>query len=344
MKRKRFSTLRICALLSVAAALFACQNPLSEDRPVNRVRLSLSGSVVVTVRGGGEGTDDERAVSRRDLYVFQSGGRLVQHLTLNGAEELFDFYLPNGTFDFYAFANAPEGIVAEPSTAAELMSSATLLTDNRTDAFVMSGAVTSREVLSNVTLEVPVRRNVAKVTFVLRRGFESPSLAALPLEIDGVYMTNVCGSNDYAIQSFPGASGLWHNALDRGQLSAPDARADALLYRGYDPAASVPNGDTLAVAGAFYPYPNDMEADTHGTDSFSPRRTRVVVKARLGGTVTYYPVTLAAVERNKHYHVDLTVTNYGVSHPELVPQSLSYTNVTITVMPWEDGGEIHATI
>ena len=90
---------------------------------------------------------------------------------------------------------------------------------------------------------------------------------------------------------------------------------------------------------SLYAYPNAC-ADDHGREAWSARCTRLVVRARLGDRLTYYPVTLDPVLPNRHYLVDLTVAGYGVEHPE--DRLSDYANVlpSVTVVPWDDGGSL----
>ena len=64
------------------------------------------------------------------------------------------------------------------------------------------------------------------------------------------------------------------------------------------------------------------------------------MKAKLGGRTTWYPVTLEPVQRNRHYHVDLTISNYGVEHPEDPVTAYSGVAASVFVEDWTDGGTL----
>ena len=83
-------------------------------------------------------------------------------------------------------------------------------------------------------------------------------------------------------------------------------------------------------------YPNHFP-DNRGRDSWSPRPTRLVVEAMLAGRKTYYPVTLENVERNRHYAVTLTVSNFGVDHPEDLPDKYADIGFSLAVEEWGEG-------
>ena len=63
------------------------------------------------------------------------------------------------------------------------------------------------------------------------------------------------------------------------------------------------------------------------------------MKARLGGRTTWYPVTLDRVQANHHYRVDLTISNYGMDHPEDLLSAYGRIAATVSVAAWTEGSD-----
>ena len=97
------------------------------------------------------------------------------------------------------------------------------------------------------------------------------------------------------------------------------------------PAASVVNEEAYSTQHTFYCYPNKA-ADSDAT-SWSPRRTRLVLKTTLGTDTYYYPVTLPELENNKSYELELTITRPGSDNADM-PVSFEDCAFEITVKPW----------
>ena len=86
-----------------------------------------------------------------------------------------------------------------------------------------------------------------------------------------------------------------------------------MLYESVNSKITAPNTDSNA--HHFYCYPNPYKSDTFSTD-WSPRPTRLVVEAELGGTLYYYPVSLPELKQNTQCNVTLTVVRPGATSPE----------------------------
>ena len=86
----------------------------------------------------------------------------------------------------------------------------------------------------------------------------------------------------------------------------------------------------------FYCYPNPTEEDSHGS-AWSPRYTRLVVDATLGGTLYHYPVNIPKPLPNTSYQItNLTVTGPGSSDPDIPVEKGSIT-FSITITDWATG-------
>ncbi len=326
-------------LAAAALSLVSCDiyQEKCGDCSGSRVSVSLGGIVsAVTTRAEGVGYEDESAVNSVQVYAFSSpDGKFVDRAAGTGTEECLEFYLLNSTYDFLAFVNCPE-LPSAPETRSDLESIVTELADNSTGGFQMCGSLERQTIQADSRLTVEVRRIVAKVTYVCCVNMKSASLAALPFRVRGIYMTNVCGENNYALSAAPDIGGIWYN-----RRNIEDSGSVAELISSGNMDEIVAQGDSIQTGHSFYLYPNPWP-DPDDRGGWSLRRTRFVLKADIGGVTTYYPVTIPQVERNKHYEIDLTITGWGVDDPEDIPGTSSLAEVEIRVAEWEDGGRIEA--
>jgi len=300
-----------------------------EGAELRHVFVGISASV--KTRACDVTDEQEAAVTECTLYVFSRDGAMVGCYTSGSG--LFDFYLTDETYDFVAVANK-QGLPLKP-TRDELKALPTRLDENSPGHFVMVGALPDHVVQSDEKLTVGVQRIVSKVSYKIRTQFAG-TLATKSFTIDEIYLTNVAGENVLDLSGAPDGSDRWHNRLDRTAFAGNTL--DALLY-GRLGVAMAPV-DSIWSGHSFYLYPN-ASPDCHDKEAWSPRSTRFVVKAILDGQTTYYPVTIPLASSNKHYHIDLTISNYGVDHPEDLPQETNYLDAAVSVTPWEDGGTIY---
>ena len=298
---------------------------------LRHVRLALTGSGVQT-RALNVTDAQEAAVTGCTLFVFSRDGRMVSSYTSGSG--VFDFYLTDETYDFAAVVNMPQ--LPDSPTREELFALKTHLADNAVGQFVMVGSLPNHVIQADEKITVGVKRIVSKVSYKIRTAFTG-TLATKSFAIEEIYLTNVAGDNNLSLTGAPESSGVWYNPMNRTAASG-DSIDDLLYGRLSVPMTPV---DSIWSGHTFYAYPN-ASPDNHDKDTWSARCTRFVVKATLDGKTTYYPVTLPVTESNKHYHVDLTISNFGVEHPEDIPQKNEYVDAAVSVTEWEDGGTIHA--
>ena len=271
-----------------------------------------------------KGTDplqaQENQVTQCRLYVFSRSGQLVNSFA--SADGRFDFFLTDETYDFVAVANKADLPVFGVSKA-ELYRTETSLSENGLGGFVMVGCLDNHVIESDEKITVEMQRLVAKVSYVLHTDFQGP-LAGAAFQVDDIFLTNVVGTNDLALRdTLPASQALWYNRMNREDVS------DAPL--------------TLLQGGpVFYAYPN-ASPDSHDKTQWGSRCTRFVVKATLAGRTTYYPVTLERVRANHHYHIDLTVSGFGVDHPEDRPEDYSGFQIRLHIVPWQSGASLQGT-
>lgn len=281
-----------------------------------RLQLTLLRSVPET-KGSDALQTLESQVSQCLLYVFSRSGHLVN--CYQSSDGRFDFFLTDETYDFVAVANKAS-LPLSGIGKADLFRTETTLADNGAGGFVMVGRLDSHLIEADEKITVEMERLVAKVSYEIHTAFSGP-LADASFQVDAVYLTNVVGGSNLALtDSLPAAQALWYNRMDR------EDRADA-------PLALLEGGPV------FYAYPN-ASPDNHDKTQWGSRCTRFVVKATLASRTTYYPVTIPRVRANHHYHIDLTIANFGVDHPEDLPQDYNGFQARLHVVPWTSGASL----
>ena len=266
------------------------------------------------------------------LYVFTPAGDLV--CCYASAEGAYDFFLTDDVYDFVAVVNKDD-LPAADVTRLGLLATRTTLAENAPDRLVMRGMLGAHRIETDEKITLEAERVAAKVSCVLRTAFPE-RLAALPFEIDAIYLTNVVGAHLLSLSDLtPDETACWFNRMDVEE-SEGGVPYD-LIFRqvGRRMGAS----DVYDSGVSLYAYPNTCP-DDHDRTKWSARRTRLVVRARLGDRLTYYPVTLDSVLPNRHYRVDLTIAGYGVEHPEDRLTDYAGLAASLTLVPWDDGGSL----
>ncbi|MBR1537879.1 MAG: hypothetical protein IJ636_00045 [Bacteroidales bacterium] len=300
----------------------------AEEEARRHVMLELTGSVLQTKALDVPSLSESNVVRCR-LYVFSRSGDLVG--SYDSPDGRFEFYLTDETYDFVAVANKG-GLPSSGITKPELLETVALLSENAAGSFVMAGQLDDHLIASDEKITVEVRRLVGKVSYVVRTRF-SGALASETFTLEEIFLTNVTGR--CALQPSdtpPASSDLWYNKMDRTETE-PDEVADLLFGLVGRPMKAL---DSIATGHSFYPYPNCSQ-DNRDKTGWGSRCTRFVVRATLAGRTTYYPVTLPEVRRNCHYHIDLTISNYGVEHPEDPLSAYSGVTPVVSVDPWDEG-------
>jgi len=298
----------------------------------HHVQLDLSGSAL-QAKAFDVPSLAESNVECCRLYVFSRSGELVD--SYSSPDGRFDFFLTDETYDFVAVANK-EDLPETPAGKAGLLSTQTTLSENSVGHFLMAGWLDRHRIESDEKLTVEVQRLVGKVSYKIRTAF-SGTLAREPFVVEDIYLTNVAGSCALSPDDTERlASELWYNRMELEAGEGPESSSDLLSGHLDQPMAAV---DSIETGHSFYPYPNGS-SDSHDKERWTSRCTRFVVRARLAGRRTYYPVTLPAVRNNHHYHVDLTISNFGVEHPEDLLDDYAGVLPVVTVEAWDEGASL----
>lgn len=354
------------ALLFSAAlavmALVSCNREAGVDAPqpgdpveVNVVIKGAPGTRVtgLTTQEGRNDAASEAKVDSLQVFVFNGNDREAYRKVKNTLSVLVP--ATSGERTVWAVVNAPDldGVM----TLIDLQAAVTNLSDNKADSFVMTGSV-SQELTDGGQVAITVKRIVSRVSLNKISTDFKDYRSAYSVNVKAIYLINVAGNNNYAINGTPTE---WVN-----KLKHEDAAYDGLLYDEltavvvknsvYAADGTVETDNSYRNEHVFYPYPNIYGTDADGytpdySDEWSPRGSILVVEAVLldgngepyvindatGQTVGYYPVVLPRLERNKTYIIEeLCITRLPGTDP-YKPIETGETQVTITVAEWELG-------
>ena len=351
MKRYVIRSLVGVAAIAVLLALFGCESikpvkcrECAEEKDLRHVTVALGGEARILTKVYGVTDTLERVVRNSRLYVFTSEGYQVNNWDVSSGQ--VDFYLTDGVYDFVAVCNMTD-LPGTEATRDDLYAVMAPIEKNsltpETGGFVMVGSLPEHIIKDDEKITVLVKRLVSKVSFKVRTAFEG-FMTEYPFLVEAVYMTNVPGTTNIGPSHVKlSAADPWYNRMNYEPRDSAGGRPypEEMLYGSFH--KNLANGDSISSGHVFYVYPNPSE-DNRDTTSWTPRCTRFVVQARINGNLTYYAVTLyndgRGVEQNKHYHLDMTIKNWGTDHPEEDPNDMGAMDLALRVEDWKDGGGV----
>lgn len=313
-----------------ALALVSCHEmPYSAPVAEGMLELNVEVPVASTRVTGSAGTDD--AVTNLQVFVFDhSSGVLEAYRNQNNTKSLKLTCLP-GDKDIVALVNAPS--CASIATMDALQAKTSSLSDNAAGSLVMSGSVRKTLSSTDKSVTIDVSRIAAKVTLLsVKNAMELKVNQDKEFIVTGVYLINVAGSRKYLSDSTPGT---WYH-----KMRYENTNTLSFLYD--TPKVNLKYNEIYTNQHHFYCYPNATSTDANA-GTWTPRKTRLVVEATLGGEKCYYPVTLSEISQNTAYNVTLTVTRPGSLSPD-IPISTEEATFTVNVKDWIDGTDYTETI
>ena len=344
---------KITFILAAAAAL-AGMSCTREQTPSD---LPGEGTVILSVDPGfaaTRATPDvshyaayEYQVKKTDILVFDEKGQLNLLYPAGTTLNNISLSLPSGAKQIWAVVNGPDlsGIFRLDDLKAQLIS----LGDNSTGtsgAFIMAGSNTCTVTAAGTTpCTVTVSRFAARIT--LTKVEAKLPAAYTEIKIRNAMLTNVVENQNLEGSASPDS---WINQMGRtqagniiGATASDVAQLEDLTFRRLDYTLSNNARLSTPTPICFYGMPNPTQTDNKPNGSFVAERTRVVVTAEIGGQTYYYPVSIAPLERNKTYEVELTITGLGSTDPDVLPEKGS-SGITVTVNPWAPGTVVEETI
>ena len=317
--------MRIKTICTVLAALIlaACNSEIVEDHsdydeywydltvglPDSRTKVSEKNS---------PGTPD--AINTLQVFVFDEGG-ILEASDMTESESVV-LTCKTGPKKVVSLVNAPE--MTDVTTYSALCSASSFLEDNTIDSMVMSGE-TEVNLTATSSVTIPVSRLAAKV--VLRQvmnNFRFKSDQDAEFLVTHVYLLNVGAERGYLSAATPKQ---WYNMMELDTFDSP-----AFTYEQLSSPVKLPYSSTWTADKYFYCYPNPTETDS-SDETWSARRTRLVLEATLDGEVMYYPVTLPVIEPNSSYEVTVKITRRGSPSPD-IPVTGIAAEFSVDVQSW----------
>lgn len=314
------------AVLAAALSAASCQGQLPNPGRGTALPVAFTVSIQGTpgTRATGTSYADESRVNSLQVFVFDETGALEDYKDA-GTSMTATLTATSGERTVWALVNAPS--LPEITTLEQLTSRTSLLSDNAPDGFVMSGSVT-QAVVDGGTVPVTVKRIVSRVSVGKISSDFKFALADVSVQIDGIYLINVAADSDYATASASPVN--WVNRLGHHDPAYDALLADRLT------GVTVRNGSPYEQEHAFYPYPN-AERSGIFEDTWSPRRSLLVIEVTFDGRKGYYPIELPVLERNKTYIIDEIKLTRRPGDVPYRPIETGEATAQITVQDWELG-------
>lgn len=309
-------------VMTPSAGLVKVQFALPEGSPMTRATSEGS----------------ESTVNRLDIAVV-SGGQIAY--VGSATQNAVTIEMNPGTYDVYAFVNAPSGFygnIAQGVQISSLTSAVSSMSDNSASNFIMSGNITGKVIDGTQgVVTVPVSRHSSKVIVeALNVDFTGTPYAGRTLTIKGIYVSNVFTQATYqpaAIASPAATESLWLNKFGNPESNALITETGLSI--------AIADGGRNTTAHYFYPYPNSTNNSVNSLDAWSVRDTRLVIQARMSGESTdcYYHIDIPDMKCNHKYVITaVNIKNIGGPDPEhnLEKQGVEF---NVDVQDWETGFE-----
>lgn len=276
----------------------------------------------------GENPSGETAIGSLVATAFRPDGVLDGQS--QGTASSVTVECTTGERDFIVAANVD---VSSARSRQEMEQISIAIEDIVPSGLPMSESLHRKVESVNPTVRAVLERHVSKSwigNIILN--MTSEHLASQPFRLDAVYNTNVAADT-----RLDGAflTGRYINRLGWQGESSSMTRDDIGL--------DMTKGQKHDTPHNLYMLPNPQEDDSFDKTAWSPRHTRTVVEATLGGTTYYYPVTLPVTGRNVSYRFEnILISRAGSLHPEdpLSYLSIVFSEPSVGDFEQEDGGAL----
>ena len=323
-------------MAAVAAMVCACdkdgdcvpcqKEEEQEQKAALRVSLNLEGDPQTRATNYVTAQAYETAVNDVQIFVFDSKGALATYLDADTKTSDITINTIYGQKTVYAVVNGPDlsGITTQDAlehTAVDLGANST----TTSKGFVMVGSNACNVSGTTATVSISVKRLVARVALQKITNALPDSYGSLT--VNSVMLINVAGNQNLECTASISTS---YNKMGRKDGATATQIIDGTTNLASHPTLtfmsvgkSVENGGSLAPATPylFYTYQNNSTSEGNGwSNTFSARKTRLVVTATIGGTKYYYPVSISNPQRNTAHTVELTITGLGSTDPDILVQ------------------------
>ena len=323
---------------SAVAMLLSCESKTEGlDNVADKQYADLQLTMLTDdTKASGEGDDGDAVVSSYQVLIYDSSNKMLEvYATPDPTSNTFTVQCTTGPKDIVVLANAPD--VSHVVSYRDLLETHSYLTDNSIGNLVMEGKVSTTLSSLGTNVAVNLRRIVSKVVLTgINVDFENDAYDGMDFILKNVYMTNVSGSRTYL--GYNGETEVWYNKNKRNDTNG---EVDAMIYDKIDD-VNLKDSKEYTAQHHFYAYPNPKTNDIF-TKDWSPRPTRLVVEAELGGVLYYYPVLLPELNQNVKYYVSLNIVRPGATSPEQDMDKYA-AEFTVEVDGWDGPEDVTETI
>lgn len=330
---------RLLLLVAASAFVFASCNKNPDNGGIfsgDTIDLTVNAGTVIS-KATSVTAAGEKTVNSLQVFVFRTddGGSL--DVCGMASENSVSVKCTSGPREIYALVNAPD-ITGSVFKKSDLLAAQTLLGDNASaTSLVMVGSTVKTLTVPGEEVTVEVKRVAASVAInKVSVNFSSPALAEGEFKISGIYLINVNGKNNYALDAPTEDDAFWYNRLSKEQNSFPVAGLVADLSLSEPVTVDKPYDKVHT----FYCYPNDNPYVANST--WSLRSTMLVVEATYKGLTDaaaktyYYPISVGSVDSNKKYIIpELIITRLGSLNP-FEEVTFSDCTFSVTVKDWDE--------
>ena len=326
MKIKRLLiVLGVCSLLASCDADYPATRPLVEQQAATEAVLNISVSDSFRTRASGVNPTEEKRINGVQVFIFSPDGVLDAYQAVQGTS--LQVRCSSGAKKLYVFANAPS--LSACSQESALNGAVTRLSDNYSGAFVMASGVKEINLTAgDNTVPVVVDRIAARVEIAkITNAMSSVQHQGKTFKVLAAYLTNVAANTTYDKSAEPTD---YYN-----KMGYHSSEVDALVYDNYSGGIQLSWNQSINDPHYLYAYPNPSSDDSTNGGTWSPRGTKLVIKASLDGAIYYYPIVISTpLLGNKNYRIEeLRITRPG-SVDEDTPVSLAQCSFSISVSDW----------
>lgn len=351
------------AIAAAAAALVACNEKIEIQTPANTEMGTLSicvapESALLTKAAPEAYTAAqtyEAQANKLQILVFDaSDGKLIHYEKFtSNITTTKDINVQAGSYNVYAIVNGPDITTAQQATETAYKAvTIDLPTNSKTAAtgFVMTGSAANIAVTaqSGGTAAITVKRHTSRVA--LHKVTNACPAAYGDITIQNVWLANVVANQTVVGEDAPAT---WYNKFSRKNetplnvaniITSSSADEAALTFKAIGQNVATGAAYTPATPDLVYGYANSTTSlvtfdKANFQSTFAPTKTRLVVEAKVNGTVYYYPYDLAFTARNKAHTIDMIISGPGLDDPQGNPEDLKKNtlSVTVTIADWEAG-------
>ncbi len=351
--------MKLCKLLTIILllnTLMGCKNEVEYDLPCEEstLRLCISNLHSNRTKTLYSSPDEfptesnDQNINTLEVFVFHNTGTASNNGKLDvykkfSAEELSTLSdlivkTSTGKKEIYVIANSHITDWGGVTTLLLFQSKVAQAVKENFADFTMTGSITENLTITS-TVTIPLSKLVARIEVrSIKTSFEGTPYLGKTLSEARLYLTNVIGEK----LLFNGGTPADPKVLNQKGLKAADIAACSIPGMLADVITSeIGEGEgAYSKSHLFHCYENII-----ATESAENGFTKLVLEAKLDGTLYYYPIVInregfgyisgvKGVQRNHWYLIDITILRPGSTDPDKVLEKGSVT-ITITPANWD---------